>query len=192
MVLAIDAPLAFPRAFRDLLNGADVPPFAPDSPEINNPLAYRQSDRRIFEVFGKKPLSASFDKLGNNATVAMVLARRLARRHGAKVVPFDEVEERAHSIIEVYPALAKVPKDTCCFPPMQRLLPPGVIAGTDESDAAICAVLALAFAARGTYAELPSLGGPDDASLVAAREEGWIYYVERNWLTSERGTGSPG
>jgi hypothetical protein len=65
-------------------------------------------------------LSASFDKLGNNATVAMHHARRLAQQHRAHVLPFDEPDGAAVSIIEVYPALAKVPKDACCHPPLPR------------------------------------------------------------------------
>jgi predicted nuclease with RNAse H fold len=182
MVLAIDAPLGFPRAFARLLAGGEAPAFNPDGNEIDNPLAYRVCDRHVFDVLGKKPLSASFDKLGNNATVAMHHARRLARLHSARVLPFDAPDDAAVSIIEVYPALAKVPKDTCCHPPLQRLLPGDVVASTDECDACICALLALAFGANGTEPTLPRLVGPAPDALAAAREEGWIYYAAPEWL----------
>jgi hypothetical protein len=70
LVMAIDAPLGFPVAFSELLAGRSTPSVDPTSAEIDNPLAYRETDRHIYRTFGKKPLSASFDKLGNNATVA--------------------------------------------------------------------------------------------------------------------------
>jgi hypothetical protein len=180
VVLAIDAPLGFPRAFKRLLDTGETPAFPPDAPEIDNPLAYRDCDRRIFRALGKKPLSASFDKLGNNATVAMHHARRLARVHGARVLPFDPPDDKAHTIIEVYPALSKVPKDTCCYPGIQRLLPDDSVAATDECDACICAVMALAFGLDGRRAELPRLVGPGQSSL---RDEGWIYHAPREWLS---------
>jgi hypothetical protein len=182
IVLAIDAPLGFPRAFTQLLTTGEVPPFAPDAPEVDNPLAYRDCDRHIFRTFSKKPLSASFDKLGNNATVAMHHAKRLARLHNARVLPFDAADDTAHTIIEVYPALSKVPKDTCCYAPVQRLLPQGAVAATDECDACICALMALAFGLNGTWPELPPLVGPTDRTNVA--EEGWIYHAPREWLAT--------
>ena len=79
LVMAIDAPLGFPVAFSELLAQRSTPSFDPSGPEIENPLAYRETDRHIYRTFRKKPLSGSFDKLGNNATVAMVHTRRLSR-----------------------------------------------------------------------------------------------------------------
>jgi hypothetical protein len=184
VVLAIDAPLGFPSAFTQLLTTGEVPPFAPNAPEIDNPLAYRACDRHIFRAFGKKPLSASFDKLGNNATVAMHHARRLARLHNARVLPFDTPDDTAHAIIEVYPALSKVPRDTCCYAPVQRLLPDGSVAATDECDACICALMALAFGLNGTWAELPPLVAPTGSGAV--ENEGWIYHAPREWLAAPR------
>ena len=109
-------------------------------------------------------------------------ARRLARLHNARVLPFDAPDDTAHTVIEVYPALSKVPKDTCCYPPIQRLLPPDSKAATDECDACICALMALAFAANGSHAELPPVVGFDASSN--AMDEGWIYYPAREWLTA--------
>jgi len=185
VVLAIDAPLGFPRAFKKLLETGEAPPFPPDAPEIQNPLAYRDCDRHIWQTFSKKPLSASFDKLGNNATLAMHHARRLARLHDARVLPFDPPDEAHHTILEVYPALSKVPKDTCCYPPIQRFLPADSVAATDECDACICALMALAFAMNGTRAELPPLVGPGGSCNVV--DEGWIYHAAREWLTADHG-----
>ena len=75
--------------------------------EIDNPLAYRETDRHVYRAFGKKPLSGSFDKLGNNATVAMVYTRRLSATGQLRVMPFDEPLIGIPTAIEVYPALLK-------------------------------------------------------------------------------------
>lgn len=186
IVLAVDAPFGFPRAFKQLLDSGQAPAFQPDGREIDNPLAYRDCDRWIHEVFKKKPLSASFDKLGNNATVAMHHVRRLATLHGARALPFDPPSADAHTIIEVYPALSKVPKDSCCYPAIERLLPTNSVAGTDECDACVCALMALAFASGGNRGDLPPIIAPGKEVADAARAEGWIYYPSREWLTSGR------
>src|SRR5262249_41762003 len=59
VVLAIDAPLGLPIAFRDLLTGVAIPCVDLGAREIENPLAYRETDRDIYHTFQrKKPLSA--------------------------------------------------------------------------------------------------------------------------------------
>ena len=45
VILAIDAPLGFPIAFTKLLNGDPCPEFSAGGREIDNPLAYRATDR---------------------------------------------------------------------------------------------------------------------------------------------------
>jgi hypothetical protein len=79
--------LGFPVAFSELLAQRSTPSFDPSGPEIENPLAYRETDRQIYRTFRKKPLSGSFDKLGNNATVAMVHTRRLSTAGQLRVAP---------------------------------------------------------------------------------------------------------
>jgi hypothetical protein len=110
-------------------------------------------------------------------------ARRLARLHHAVVPPFDAPDDTRHTIIEVYPALSKMPKDTCCYSPIQRLLPPNSLAGTDECDACICALMALAFGANGSHRDLPLLTGPE-AGTSLPPHEGWIYYPPYSWLSA--------
>lgn len=183
IVIAIDAPLAFPEAFVKLLTGRAIPDVAAGGREIDNPLAYRATDRHILNTFQKKPLSASFDKLGNNATVAMVYVRRWAAQCGLPVLPFEPPHANGSAIIEVYPALTKVKGEKFCHPPLQRLLPQSVMPGSDESDAAICALVALAFLLDGSSAGLPRLVGPDPhASDEELRSEGWIYHLPAAWL----------
>jgi predicted nuclease with RNAse H fold len=81
------------------------------------------------------------------------------------------------AIIEVYPALAKVKGEQVCRPALQRLLPDDAVAGSDECDAAICALLAVAFGLDGESNLLPRLISPDaSVSNEELRSEGWIYY----------------
>ena len=71
LAVAIDAPLAFPNKFRNLLSGKALVQTVPVT-EIENRLAYRDCERWVEKQFGKKPLSATFDKLGNNASLAIL------------------------------------------------------------------------------------------------------------------------
>jgi hypothetical protein len=189
LVIAIDAPLGFPLAFTELLNQRPVPAFDPGGPEITNRLAYRATDRHIFDTLGKKPLSPSFDKLGNNATVAMVHVRRWRDQYNIPISPFDTCTPDGAVIIEVYPALAKIKGESVCYSPMQRLLPAVVTAGSDECDAAICAVLGVAFALDCTSEMLPRLVGPTDDIRVRNSSLRWIYHVPPAWLPAPKASG---
>ena len=91
-VVAIDAPLGFPSAFTHLLNG-EAAVVDLEKEMIHNPYAFRETDREIAARF-KMPLSASFDKLGNNATVAMHYVSGW-RGEGPRVPPFDEDDPRS-------------------------------------------------------------------------------------------------
>ena len=51
LVMAIDAPLGFPVAFSELLARRSTPSFDPSGPEIENPLAYRETDQHIYRTF---------------------------------------------------------------------------------------------------------------------------------------------
>jgi hypothetical protein len=185
VVLAIDAPLGFPIAFADLLAGKPAPSFGPDGGEIDNPLAYRVTDRHVFEQFKKKPLSASFDKLGNNATVAMVHTRRLRAKGQLRVPPFDAVEDGIATGIEVYPALVKQKRThgdrekLRCIPRVEEMLPSGMKPG-DECDACVCALMALAFGHAGRANGLPTLIESRPVTEQIGRE-GWIYHPDPSW-----------
>lgn len=120
-----------PLAFTELLARRSTPLIQMGA-ELDNPLAYRETDRHIYRTFLKRPLSGSFDKLGNNATVAMVHTSRLATAGQLRVAPFDESQIGIPTAIEVYPALLKQKKRigdrsaAACLPPVRALLPIGV------------------------------------------------------------------
>lgn len=173
IALGIDAPLSFPRAFVRLLAGeAALPTLGPR--ELDNPLAYRACDRWIAETHGKKPLSASFDRLGNNATLAMTLARAF-RAQGFTLAPFDAPGERV--AFEAYPALYKDREGL--VPAVRPLLPrrlPTHDLRSDALDATLCALSAMMWLGA-SDPRVPSLVGPDPSE-----NEGWIYAPPASWL----------
>ncbi len=190
VVLAIDAPLGLPIGYQRLLNG-QIADSIQLRREIDSRYAYRESDRHVYQTFGKKPLSAPFDKLGNNATVAMHHANRWAVDEGYSVAPFHAGGGQ-HVIIEVYPALVKDKATGSCLPQVARFLPPALPPRSDELDAAICAFHAVAFALNGKRHDLPGLVNPPahlDAATVS--QEGWIYYLPSSWLASPESSHAP-
>ncbi|MDO2949818.1 DUF429 domain-containing protein [Aeromonas simiae] len=169
VTLGVDAPLAFPRALCALLQGQETaPPLIPER-EIDNPYAYRECERWLHQHYGKKPLSASFDRLGNNATLAMTLLRSW----NIPILPVQPQQEGMVAI-ETYPALAKPNgRRGQATSALHALLPKDVIAGSDPYDAALCALMALQHAAGGRCDALPSLVFAPPEML---KEEGWIYH----------------
>ena len=182
LVVAIDAPLSFPAGLAALLNGTAHDCRVP-AREIDNRLAYRECERRVYRQFAKKPLSPTFDKLGNNATLAMCVARTLGE-DGLVTVPQQGPEDR-RAVIEVYPALAKrgAVKGDVAIAPVRRLLPEGVRPGTDQYDAALCAIMGLLFLGGGSRLDLPGLIAFDPA---LAPEEGWIYALPPAYVAAHR------
>lgn len=153
VIFAIDAPLGFPIAFRQLLAG-QLPDNVHVRREVDRRFAYRETERWICETFAKKPLSTPFDKLGNNATVAMYHAAHRASTEGFQIVTFH-ADNGGDVMIEVYPALVKDPATGICAPRIARLLPSGLPDRSDQQDAAISALHAMAYALQGGCNGLP-------------------------------------
>jgi hypothetical protein len=130
----------------------------------------------VAKEHGKKPLSASFDKLGNNATVAMALTRRWRDHEGFRVLPYDELGDGRRVVIETYPALFK--RKGVVVERARSLLPEGLVDGSDEKDATICALVAAAYA-NASDPPLPKIVGPEAAGC-----DGWIFAPSREWMES--------
>lgn len=178
ITIAIDAPLAFPADFIRLIEGEAITQI-PTKREIDNPLAYRACEHWVHDAHGKKPLSSSFDKLGNNATLAMSICNSL-REEGFSVVPQDGDLNR-HTAIEVYPGITKVgpKKINRAIPPVDAHIPPNLEPGTDQYDAAICAIMGAVYGGGGSVLSLPDLGMP----LVEMNPtEGWIFSFPPDYL----------
>ncbi|CAN5517592.1 DUF429 domain-containing protein [soil metagenome] len=146
VTIAIDAPLGFPQMFTRVLTSEDVPEIG-ESTFYENPLAFRETDRWVYRTFGKRPLSAPFDKLGNNAITAITQARKWSQAQGFQIAPQHGPGPANRTIIEVYPALVKRADtaDRRCYERFGQLLPADLSPGTDQYDAAICAVMAASY-----------------------------------------------
>jgi hypothetical protein len=108
VVIGIDAPPGWPTKFVRLMEGSSqqTGPYLPGRDgEIENRLAYRHTDPVVRRRCDKKPLSAAFDKLGNNATNAITLCQLLRRNSGAVVVPQEQDAGQHVVICEAYPAM---------------------------------------------------------------------------------------
>lgn len=182
IVIGIDAPLAFPRKFVELFLAKNESTIFPPDKEINNSLAYRDCERWVYEQHSKKPLSAAFDKLGNNATLALCMAQSL-KTEGFKIIPLD-VNTSDRAVIEVYPGITKRGKKKIdrAIKSVDRHIPAKLSPGTDQYDAAICAILAATFAGKGSDLELPDLVPPDSRF---DNNEGWIYGLPADFVSAE-------
>ena len=154
-------------------------PIKPSPTEIENPFAYRDCERWVHQEFGKKPLSAAFDKLGNNATLAITVARAL-RKEGFSLLPQDaNTAEKA--VIEVYPAIVKrgAKKIDRAIGALEKHIPHELEPGTDIYDAAICALIGAIHAGWGADHGLPALTSIPDGYDP---KEGWIYSLPAEYV----------
>lgn len=171
VVVAIDAPLGFPTAFRELLTDPTATPQNPRGTFIDNRLAFRETDREIARRFPRKPpLSASFDKLGNPATVAMRHAYAWTRGAGPLVTRDATPAPGLPAVIEVYPALSKEASERKSAARARYRAHIDPDPHPHLYDAAISAVLALGWAV-GDDARLPRL-----AVTASEPGEGAIWY----------------
>ena len=181
VVVAIDAPLGFPVGLLRFLTQPEET-VTPPKIEIRSRLAYRDCERWVKDEFNKKPLSAAFDKLGSNATLAMTLMRH-ARAAGFTVMPFGDTPSD-RTIIEVYPGIAKRAhkKNERAIEAVERWMPNGPVPGSDEYDACICAILGLVFGGAGPILGLPNLIPPPRDRQDQAKREGWIYALPASFV----------
>jgi hypothetical protein len=192
VVVGIDAPLGWPVEFARLVRAgtSDREVYVPGpGGEIENPLAYRLCDRVIYRRCRKKPLSAAFDRLGGNASKAMVGCRLLSARDGAVLVPQTGSGGRV-TLCEAYPALWKEGsrKRGCTLGEALAVLSPDGLPepGTDELDAVLCALTAACYDNHVNHLgrPLPELHLPEDECAASdepgimelVAQEGWVYF----------------
>jgi hypothetical protein len=109
-IIAIDASLGLPSAYVDLIKNLEIGSIYKSNTkrkEINNLFAYRETERVIYEKFNKKPLSATFDKLGNNFIVAMTHLKTWGDEIIIHPQQNKASEENKFDVIEVYPGVLK-------------------------------------------------------------------------------------
>jgi hypothetical protein len=164
LIVAVDAPLGYPTAFREFVSNSSSRLATwsdknnPSGRFIDNPLAFRLTDREIATLFpGKSPLSVSFDKLGNPASVAIRYTRHWANGESPIVQKNKPVARGLPHIIEVYPALAKTTasRKAPARPPYSAVMGE-CLPGSHLYDARLSAVIALGLA-LGDDVSLPTI-----------------------------------
>lgn len=201
IVIAIDAPLGFPAKFKELVNGSLEDHVIYREGEnnkkkmINNLFAFRKTEQYLFEKFKKQSLSATFDKLGNNSTVAIAHRIKWAKSDNFIFYPFcgtDFPFNCARLGFEVYPGV--ITKDALGdveFSKISELITlarngnliedftyyidqkSGKSGNSDLMDSAICAILGMARVI--SHAKLPAMETeiPNEDIIL---NEGWIIH----------------
>jgi len=178
LILAVDAPLGFPRAFVQAASSRfdAVPSLNVPLTEgwIKNPLAYRETDRYVFEKTEKQPLSPSLNALANNTSKARAACACLRRKDSrVRIAPFESDDSEV-AVIEVYPALWKKDMSGVAVEMLDR------VGNTDkdQKDAYLAALTAACYEQARTAAggqSLPSVMTPPPGLSEVVRVEGWIY-----------------
>lgn len=204
VVIAIDAALAWPVDFRDLVVAAPEAAYLPDFERqdgaLQNRHLYRDTERFVHATTGKQPLTAPGDKFGNNSSKAQALTAWLAQHvlEADRVLyrpPFDEwdLEEARKAtctLIEAYPGASMM------SPAFQRVTWPAeapvtmqIVGNNDIADAKRCAVIGACYSA--TVGHLPGAAYPhvalcnavtlgDTYAAERVRKEGWIFTPTRD------------
>ena len=183
VLLALDAPLGWPRPLGDALSGHRA-----GQPILGEPnqLFRRLTDRTVAAEIGKLPLDVGADRIARTAVAALALVAELRALSGCALPLAWDHELREPSVIEVYPAgtLAARGLRSSGYKErgqaeqrreILRALAERVELPVDRSeleqnadvlDAGLCVLAALDFLA-GDVIE------PEDAAT--ARREGWIW-----------------
>ncbi len=172
ITLAIDAPLGWPTAFRELLD--DVHPAAIATQKAQNPLLMRETERWLC-ARGHRPLSAVQDLIGSQATKGMAFLGALGLAAVGTGIWAARIGETEVTAIEVYPAPCKHSQTIKSVRAnLQSALPSD--ANSDLQDAQTCAILGAIYTLR------PECLAPP-APAIDSRE-GWIW-VPRDCLADK-------
>lgn len=161
VVLAIDTPLGFSTALRDLLLNAT--PSSAIGNSSSNPYLFRQTERFLFER-GLSPLSAIKDMIGSQATKGMHVLARFAPQIEHCGVWTDGENLKA---IEAYPAACKRSAAMAELRDASDKPDAVGLGHSDLDDALTCALTAWLFRFQ------PMLLAQPDASIDS--REGWIF-----------------
>lgn len=120
-----------------------------------------------------------FKGWGNNASLALAVVQNLHNEDFLLIPQKSNGSNRA--VIEVYPGIVKTEykRNNPVIPSLINHIPDYLKLGSDEYDAAICALHALLFLGAGHALSLPELTHyRDDMN----REEGWIYTLPPDFI----------
>jgi len=175
-LLALDAPLGWPRAIGAALAGHQAGAAMGASAHA---LFRRLTDDDIHRRFKKRPLEVGANFISRTAVAALDLLADLRTRTGESIpLAWSPADLRPFAAIEVYPAATRLahrsPGKGGSIEGLEALLDRSALGGVlpasaDALDALVC-VLAAADFLRGR-ARPP-------ADLETARQEGWIWTAE--------------
>jgi hypothetical protein len=199
IILAVDAPLAVPENYRKLISVTedflnDEGNLFREKDHIDSKIFFRDCERWVKERF-QKPMPCVGSWLGNNATLAQAYTVYWTNKNSNwSLLPQQKEQSNAkNKIIEVYPATIKEEKRNSKIKEFfAKKVENGkkfqkLEEGTDEYDAAICALHALAFGMENEWCKennLPALVGYEEKRSSADKEwefpekEGWIYHFD--------------
>lgn len=174
-LLAIDTPLGFSEAFRQLVSGYVYE--EPIGESAANPYLLRDTERFLFEN-GLKPLSPIKDMIGSQATKGIHVLAKFAPHILHCGVWSDN---NSLTVIEAYPSACKQSESIRQLRSQTDLQWKEPFKHQDETDAFICALIGYLFAARPDALAQPR--------ACATSLEGWIW-VPRDALDSSQGSRS--
>jgi hypothetical protein len=146
VTLAIDAPLAFPVGFRELLTGVCLFP-EPLKTAIDNPYLFRRTEAFAARQRKRNPLSPLQDMIGSQTTkIAHVLTKFGMKNDGLGVWQVLGEGGLKIDVIEAYPAMCKESQKGEVLPGRLKELYDKITAqhspaNGDEKDALICALI---------------------------------------------------
>jgi hypothetical protein len=185
-VIAIDTPLGWPIAFKNLLNEGSptIDNYDPNQPNIENPLLYRYTEREML----RGGMSVVVDSIGSQSVKGILLRQLL----GAKGEGWGKWTVGNMTLLETYPKACLVRRSFVNwmtglklttslaeeFPvrvsdPQEqpRRYRRKTVIAEDVFDAAVCACVAKAFCEG-----QPALVTPPQEDPRMYESEGWIFY----------------
>jgi predicted RNase H-like nuclease len=192
-ILAVDAPLGWPAALSDGLNGHVAGMPLGDDPDL---LFRRMTDRRVHETVGKLPLEVGADRIARAARAALELLQRLRERLERTIELGWQCEDRGLRAVEVYPAATlralrgKPPRYKGDVPDEGAIrrgllkelereirVPANLVEVATARDHGFDAVVA---AVGGVDFLRGNCEGPIPGEMELARREGWIWVRRRD------------
>jgi hypothetical protein len=187
-VIAIDTPLGWPIAFKNLLNedSPTIDKYEPNQPNIENPLLYRYTEREIL----RGGMSVIVDSIGSQSVKGILLRQLL----GAQGDGWGKWTVGNITLLETYPKACLVRRSFVNWMAGLKLTTSlaeefsvrvsdpqerprryrrKTVIAEDVFDAAVCACVAKAF--REGH---PALVTPPQEDPRMYEAEGWIFYPE--------------
>lgn len=197
-VLAIDSPFSFPSGFKQWVQDKDSQTLSDsgssggDRSKLETffyDIGYRETDRYIQDKFkdrfsNSRPFSPVYSMITNQVILVKSHLNRWQETNQAIIQPKDGHSKTKTNVLEVYPKLLK--EDGKSDGPVTEayrsyLKDTSIEPGSDQYDAALCAIHALGYESGDQLANLDPLVTREEVLQQSDQwefppEEGWIYH----------------